>query len=61
MSRKRRIESPGAMYQVMNLGAQREDLFRDDEDRQKFLGTLGEACGKTEWQRHAYCLMRNLP
>ena len=34
---------------VMNRGDQREDIFRDDEDRQKFLSTLGEACAKTEW------------
>jgi REP element-mobilizing transposase RayT len=59
MSRKLRIEYPGAMYHVMNLGDQREDIFRDDEDRQRFLSTTGEACGKTEWQVHAYCLMRN--
>ena len=36
MSRKLRIEYPGAMYHVMNRGDQREDIFRDDEDRQKF-------------------------
>ncbi|MCX6924730.1 MAG: transposase [Verrucomicrobia bacterium] len=59
MSRKVRIEYPGAMYHVMNRGDQREDIFRDDDDREKFLTTLGEACGKTEWQVHAYCLMRN--
>ena len=27
--------------------------------RQKLPGTLGEACLKTEWQVHAYCLMSN--
>ena len=43
----------------MNRGDQREDIFRDDDDRRRFLSTLGEACGKTEWQVHAYCLMRN--
>jgi REP element-mobilizing transposase RayT len=59
MSRKLRIEYPGAMYHVMNRGDQREDIFRDDHDRQKFLTTPGEACVKTEWQVHAYCLMRN--
>ena len=59
MSRKLRIEYPGAMYHVMNRGDQREDIFRDDEDRQRFLCTLGEVCGETEWQVHAYCLMRN--
>ena len=53
MSRKLRIEYPGAMYHVMNRGDQREDIFRDDEDRQRFLSTLGEACGKAEWQVHA--------
>ena len=41
----------------MNRGDQREDIFRDDEDRQRFLFTLGEACVKTEWQVHAYCLI----
>ena len=50
MSRKLRIEYPGAMYHVMNRGGQREDIFRDDHDRQKFLSTLGEACVKTAWQ-----------
>ena len=59
LSRKLRIEYPGALYHVMNRGDQREDIFRDDQDRQKFLPTLGEACGKTEWQVHAFCLMRN--
>src|SRR5271169_3238545 len=50
MSPKLRIEYPGAMYYVMNRGDQRENIFRDDHDRQKFLTTLGEACVKTEWQ-----------
>ena len=43
----------------MNRGDQREPIFKDDEDRQRFLTTLGEACGKTGWQVHAYCLMLN--
>jgi hypothetical protein len=50
MSRKLRSENPGAMYQDMNRGDQREDSFRNDEDRQEFLSTLGEACAKTEEQ-----------
>ena len=59
MARPLRIQYPGAIYHVMNRGDQREDIFRDDQDRDKFLGTLTEACWKTEWQVHAYCLMRN--
>jgi putative transposase len=59
MARKLRVEYPGAMYHVMNRGDRREPIFRDEEDRQCFLRTLGEACGKTGWQVHALCLMPN--
>jgi REP element-mobilizing transposase RayT len=34
-------------------------IFRDDLDYQRFLVAIGEVCAKTEWQIHAYCLMRN--
>ena len=59
MPRKLRLQYPGAMYHVMKRGDRREDIFRDDDDRKRFLSTLGEACQKTQWQVHAYCLMRN--
>ena len=59
MSRKLRVQYPGAMYHVMSRGDRREDIFLDDVDRQDFLKTLAEACQKTDWQIHAYCLMRN--
>jgi hypothetical protein len=51
MSRKLRIEYPGARYHVMNRGDEREDIFRDDDDREKFLCTRGEACAKSCWRR----------
>ena len=59
MPRKLRLESSGASYHVMNRGDPRENIFRDEEDRRRFLATLGEACAKTEWQVHEYCLMGN--
>src|SRR6266566_4069764 len=59
MPRQLRIEYPGAIYHVINRGDQREDIFADDDDRRRFRSTLEEACTKTEWQVHAYCLMRN--
>lgn len=59
MPRKLRIQYPGAIYHVMNRGDHREKIFKDNVDRGRFLGTLAEACAKTEWQVHAYCLMRN--
>ena len=48
MPRAMRVEYPGAIYHVMDRG-----------DRQDLLKTLAEACRKTDWQVHAYCLMRN--
>jgi len=59
MARKLRVEYPGAIYHVLNRGDRREPIFRDDADRHRFLETLSEACSKTGWQLHAYCLMGN--
>ncbi|MCI0538045.1 MAG: transposase, partial [Verrucomicrobiales bacterium] len=59
MARKLRVEYPGAIYHVLNRGDRRETIFHDEADRQRFLDTLGEACLKTGWQVHAYCLMSN--
>jgi REP element-mobilizing transposase RayT len=59
MARKLRVQYPGAIYHVMNRGDRREPIFKDDQDRRRFLETLGEACDKTSWQVHAYCLMGN--
>ena len=59
MPRKLRVEYPGAIYHVMSRGDRREDIFFDDVDRHDFIKTLAEACQKTDWQVHAFCLMRN--
>jgi len=59
MARKLRLQYPGAIYHVMNRGDRREEIFQDDKDRELFLETLGEACEKTDWLVHAWCLMSN--
>ena len=59
MPRPLRIEYAGARYHVMSRGDRREAIFHDDADRQEFLRSLGQACLKTGWQVHAYCLMNN--
>ena len=59
MPRKMRVEYEGAMYHLMSRGDRREDIFLNDVDRHDFLKTLAEACQKTGWQVHAYCLMCN--
>jgi REP element-mobilizing transposase RayT len=57
--RKLRVEYPGAIYHVINRGDRREPIFKDNVDHRRFLETLAEACGKTDWQVLAYCLMPN--
>jgi REP element-mobilizing transposase RayT len=42
MPRKLRVEYPGAMYHVMSLGDQRDNIFLEDVDRHDFLKTLAE-------------------
>src|SRR5215471_2275567 len=59
MARKLRVEYEGAIYHILNRGDRREAIFLDDEDRDCFLSTLGQACAKTGWQVHALCLMDN--
>ena len=59
MAGKLRLEYPGAICHLMNRGDRREPIFRDDTDRQSFLEALGRACGKTDWQVHAFCLVSN--
>ena len=59
MPRQPRIDYEGAIYHVMSRGDRREDIVRGDVDRQSFLKTLAETCTRTDWQVHAFCLMRN--
>ena len=59
MARKLRIQYAGAIYHVMNRGDRSDPIFEDDQDRHRLLEALGQACEKTGWQVHAYCLMSN--
>ena len=59
MARKLRVEYPGAIYHALNREDRREAIVKDDTDRLQFLDTLGEACLRSSWQVHAYCLMPN--
>jgi len=43
------LEYPGAIYHI----------FLSDVDRHDFIKTLAEACQKTGWQVHTFCLMCN--
>src|SRR5712691_9696298 len=58
MARKFRIQYEGAIYHVMSRGNGKAAVFHNDVDRRSFVQTLAEACAKTDWQVHAYCLMK---
>jgi putative transposase len=60
MPRKPRVEYAGAIYHVMSRAfGEKARIFLTDVDRQDFLKILAEACLKTGFHVHAYCLMRN--
>ena len=47
------------MYHILNRGNYRSDIFRSDKTKQAFLDCLAEACRRTGWIVHAWCIMRN--
>jgi putative transposase len=59
MPRQPRVEYEGAIYHVMNRGDRGENIVERETDRQEFVRALEEACEKTGWEVHAYCLMKN--
>jgi REP-associated tyrosine transposase len=59
MARPLRIEIAGAWYHVMNRGQRGTTLFRDDTDRHRFLGLVGELPERFGLEVHAFVLMDN--
>ena len=44
---------------VTSRGNERREIFRDDEDRERFLTTVGRVVQTFGWRVHAYVLMGN--
>jgi REP-associated tyrosine transposase len=59
MARPLRVEFPGAAYHVMARGNERKAVYRDDQDRRRFLDALAEMVDRFGVRLHAYCLMPN--
>lgn len=59
MPRPPRLEFPGAVYHVTTRGNERRPIFRDDYDREDFLGSVAHYRDKFHFQLLAYCLMTN--
>jgi putative transposase len=59
MSRPLRLQFPGAFYHLTSRGNQREAIYLDKYDFQRFVDLLGEVCLRYHWRCHAWCLMTN--
>jgi len=59
MARPLRFQDAGLWYHVTNRGNNREDVFLDDEDRQRFLDVLGKGAALFGVEVHAYMVMTN--
>jgi putative transposase len=59
MARPLRLEFAGAVYHVTSRGDRREDIYRDDDDRQAWMGVLSLVCTRFNWVVHAFCQMTN--
>jgi len=54
-----RRKSSSKVYHVMLRGINRMSIFYDDDDRTKFLETMGRMKKEGEFEIYAYCLMDN--
>jgi len=59
MARQPRLEAEDGIYHVLNRGNYRADIFRGTKTRAAFLNCLDEACAKTGWRVHGWCVMSN--
>ena len=59
MARPIRVEFPGAVYHVTARGNERKRIFRDDEDRRRFLVALEEMAAQFGVEVLVFCLMPN--
>ena len=59
MSRKSRIDAPGALHHIIARGIDRRAIFSDDTDRNGFLERLGDILIDTKTACYAWALIPN--
>lgn len=59
MSRYARRKSKSGIYHIMLRGINRQDIFEDDEDRQRLLETIKHYKTVSDYEIYGYCLMSN--
>lgn len=59
MARPLRIEYPGAVYHVICRGNNRQAVFRDEQDRKRYVEKLSVYCEEKGVELLSYCLLTN--
>lgn len=59
MPRKARKKSESGVYHVMLRGINQQQIFEDNEDREKFIQVLTDCKAISKYKMFAYCLMGN--
>ena len=59
MPRAARMRSKTGIYHIILRGINKQTIFEDEEDRERFIQTLGEYKEKSEYKIYAYCMMGN--
>jgi putative transposase len=59
MPRQARVKSKSRIYHIMLRGANRQEIFHDEQDCMKFLETIGKYKKSSDISIYAYCLMNN--
>ncbi len=59
MARPIRIQFPGAFYHVTSRAYGRKAIFKDDQDRAKFLTLLSQSCATYNVNLHSFVLLNN--
>ena len=59
MPRQARLDAPGALHHIIVRGINKAPIFKDDQDRGRFLERLGENVLQGQCTVHAWVLMTN--
>jgi putative transposase len=59
MPRRLRLQYPDAIYHVMARGNGRQDIVRDDVDRDRLVDHLGRGAIRCSWRVYAFAIMPN--
>ncbi|HEY3172505.1 MAG TPA: transposase [Thermoanaerobaculia bacterium] len=59
MARPPRLQAPGTVHHLIARGNERREVFRDDADREDYLGRIARYRKRFDIRLYAYCLMPN--